>query len=100
MPIPVPENAKAARPWGHVVNMGPPEGVLDKDCGTAEMLIDTKSTIPGFPGGNANRVYYRPNQYELEMLLKGGVIEFVQYGQIVQPFSVAVWPANTEEKET
>jgi len=74
--------------------MGPPPGVKDEDCGTVEMLIDENRAIPGF-SGRSNRVYYRPSQYDLEALFKGGFIEFVQYGNVVQPFSAAIWPSET-----
>jgi hypothetical protein len=35
-PIPVPDNVKAGRPDHRLVSMGPPRGVSDDDCGTAE----------------------------------------------------------------
>lgn len=88
----VPETAKAARPWCKVVSMGLPPGVSYEDCGTAEMLIGAESEIPGYSSGIANYAYYKPSQYDLEALFKGGFIEFAQYGRVVQPFSAVVWP--------
>lgn len=96
IPIPVPTNARAARPECRLVNMGPPPGVRGEDCGTAEMLIGPPP-IPGFPQGRANYVYYKPSAEEIEQLRAGGFIEMAQYGSVVQPFSLAVWgmPAGT-----
>lgn len=91
IPIPVPENVKAGRPSGRITQMGPPQGVSDEDCGTAEMLIEASNAIPGYPA-RSNYAYYKPNAYELELLKNGGVIEFCQVGNVVQPFSAAVWP--------
>lgn len=92
-PIPVPEAARAGRPDCQFVRMGPPRGVQDKDCGTAEMLVSNSSRIPGFPAGRANYAYFRPTADEVEQLASGGFIELAQYGQVVQPFGMAVWPA-------
>jgi hypothetical protein len=94
-PIRVPEAAKAGRPECVAVSMGPPPGVSDDDCGTVEMLISPDAgRIRGF-AGRAQYAYYRPTEPELEQLRAGGFIEFAQYGQVVQPFSAAVWPAET-----
>jgi len=96
IPIPVPDEARTARPDCRAVSMGPPPGVSDEDCGTVEMLIAPPPTrldhsdIPGF-GGRAQYAYYRPTPEELDLLRDGGFIEFAQYGQVVQPFSAAVW---------
>lgn len=91
-PIPVPEAARAARPECKFVRMGPPPGVKNEDCGTAEMLISPPGRIPGY-GGRANYVYYRPSDADIERLREGGFIEMAQYGSVVQPFSLTVWPA-------
>lgn len=90
IPIPVPEHVKAAHPDYRLVKMGPPPGVSDDDCGTAEMLIAPQPAMAGF-SGRGQYVYYRPDAEDLEHLAAGGVIEFCQYGQVVQPFSVQVW---------
>jgi len=89
-PTTVPEAAKKARPYCKVVSMGPPRGVSDDDCGTAEMLIapHETATTPGI--GRAQYAYFRPNEYELQVLSRGGYIEFAQYGNIVQPFSASI----------
>jgi len=92
IPIPVPDLVKLERPDHRIVQMGPPPGVSDDDCGTAEMLIGPRPVMRGFPGVG-QYVYYRPDADELELLAAGGCIEFAQYGQGVQPFSVFVWPA-------
>jgi predicted RNase H-like HicB family nuclease len=90
--IPVPEAARVGRPECEFVRMGPPPGVRDEDCGTAEMLVSPPGRIPGF-GGRANYAYFRPTPEELEQLKAGGFIELAQYGSVVQPFGMAVWPA-------
>lgn len=97
IPIPIPDAAKAGRPYCQMVNMGPPRGVSDEDCGTVEMLIAPSSAggLPGF-GGRPQYAYYRPTPEELQQLGNGGFIEFCQIGDTVQPFSAAVWPAPVE----
>lgn len=91
-PIPAPDQAKVGRPDCKLIAMGPPRGVSDDDCGTAEMLISEVSTeMPGYPA-RRQYAYYRPSPAELEHLAAGGFIEFCQYGQVVQPFSATVWP--------
>src|SRR5690348_6347614 len=92
IPIPVPEAAKAGRPECRVVSMGPPRGVSDEDCGTAEMLIAPTPAMAGF-SGRAQYAYFRPTEEELEQLRAGAFIEFAQYGTVVQPFSAEVWGA-------
>lgn len=98
-PIPAPDQAKASRPDCKLVAMGPPRGVSDDDCGTAEMLISPMSEeLPGFPA-RRQYAYYRPNEAELAHLAAGGFIEFCQYGQVVQPFSATIWaPADVQNE--
>lgn len=92
-PIPAPDAAKSGRPDCRLVQMGPPRGVSDDDCGTAEMLIsEVTNEISGYPA-RRQYAYYRPNAAEVEHLRNGGFIEFCQYGNVVQPFSATVWPA-------
>jgi hypothetical protein len=91
-PIPVPEAARHGRPECRFVRMGPPPGVRDEDCGTAEMLVSPDARIPGF-GGRAHYAYFQPSGDELEQLRGGGFIELAQYGSVVQPFGLAVWQA-------
>lgn len=96
-PIPVPVAAKHGRPDCKLIAMGPPRGVSDADCGTAEMLISSvEETLPGFPA-RRQYAYYRPSEAEVEQLRAGGFIEFCQYGTVVQPFSATVWPAPVEQ---
>jgi hypothetical protein len=96
IPIEPPAGPQAARPWCRLVQMGPPRGVSDDDCGTAPMLIQDSGTppIPGYPQGRANYAYFKPTDAELDKLRDGGFIEFAQYGPVVQPFSALVWPAD------
>lgn len=91
-PIPAPESAKAGRRDCSLVAMGPPRGVSDDECGTAEMLISpVLEDMTGYPA-RRQYAYYRPTEAELEQLRDGGFIEFCQYGMVVQPFSASVWP--------
>jgi hypothetical protein len=89
-PIAVPAEAKYDRPHARLVQMGPPPGVSDDDCGTAEMLIepDHFTHAGGIPRGNY--AYYRPTETEIEMLRNGGFLELAQYGHVVQPFGLRV----------
>lgn len=90
-PINVPELAKRARPDCTVRRIGPPPGVADEDCGTAEMLCSNNAdAMPGFPA-HRNYAYYKPNDEELETLLAGGFIEILQCGNVIQPFGVSIW---------
>jgi hypothetical protein len=76
--------------------MGPPRGVSDDDCGTAQMLISpVEQQMPGFTG-KRQYAYFRPSARELEQLNAGGFIEFCQYGSVVQPFSASVWAPNPD----
>lgn len=94
--IEVPENIKASRPECVLVSMGPPRGVSDEDCGTAQMLISpVEEEMAGYPA-RRQYAYYRPTRAEAEALLAGGVIEFCQYGHTVQPFSARIWSADGE----
>lgn len=93
-PIAVPDAVKAARPDGTIVSMGPPPGVSDADCGTAEMLLGPwPGPLPGF-GGREQFAYYRPSTEEVAHLARGGFLEMCQIGSVVQPFSLAVWPPD------
>lgn len=91
-PIAVPDTAKARHPEALLVAMGPPAGMSDEDCGTAEMLVDPVDLL-GI-GGRGQYAYFKPNAYELAILNDGGVIEFCQYGRVVQPFSATVLEAS------
>lgn len=95
-PIPIPPEALAGRPDCREVKMGPPSGVSDDDCGTAAMLVSSTrhDLIPGFPCRRL-AAYFRPSPEELATLQAGGFIEVCQYGQVVQPFSAAVWSADS-----
>lgn len=97
--VPVPDSAKRAHPNYRVVSMGPPTGVASEDCGTAEMLLGQDATLPGFPGRD-QLVYYRPTQTDLDLLNAGGLLVMNQLGQIVQPFSLGVWPASRHEGDS
>lgn len=90
-PTEIPAEARLARPDCTPVSMGPPPGVPDDQCGTAEMLVSgVDEQMTGF---HARRfyAYYRPSLSELERLNAGGFIEVAQYGNVVQPFGCAIW---------
>lgn len=88
--VPVPEDVRRLRTSTVVVNMGPPKGVSDDECGTIEVLIETNAL--NRPIGRGQYAYYRPTAEELEQLNAGGVIELGQYGQVFQPVSLRTWP--------
>jgi hypothetical protein len=92
IPIPVPDEAKAERGGEcDIVDMRPPEGVSDADCGTAQMLLE-RSSFPGFTG-RGQFAYFRPTPDELAVLNAGGYLEMCQIGRVVQPFALNVLPA-------
>ena len=97
-PIAVPKCAKAARPNHEVVTMGRPRGVSEEECGSAEMLLGYTHVMQGYNGRN-QFAYFKPTEAELELLNAGGFLELNQIGQVVQPFSLAVWPADVDEVE-
>lgn len=92
-PIAVPENAKQAYPNHVVVDMGPPPGVSDEDCGHAQMLLGRTQAMPGF-GGRDQLAFFKPSPEELDALNAGGLLVMNQLGQVVQPFSLGVWPTE------
>ena len=89
IPIPVPDEAKAGRPWCRLVDMGRPPGVPEEECGSAVMLIGGR-VLTGF-AGREQYAYFRPTEAELALLNGGGFLEMCQIGTVVQPFSLAVW---------
>lgn len=95
---PVPESAKRAHPNHVVVDMGPPPGVSDDDCGTAQMLLGREPAMPGF-NGRDQLAYFKPSAADLEVLNAGGLLVMNQLGQVVQPFSVSVWPADRTDHQ-
>lgn len=98
IPIEPPAGPQTARPWCRLVQMRPPRGVSDDDCGTAPMLIQFRGDplLPGFPDGKAQYAYFKPTDAELAQLQDGGFIEFCQIGTVVQPFSAVIWPATAD----
>ena len=94
-PTLVPESAKLAHPRHAVVNMGPPPGVSGDDCGTAEMLLGREAAMPGF-GGRDQIAFFKPSAADLKVLNAGGYLVMNQLGNVVQPFSLGVWPAEVE----
>lgn len=84
-PCGVPPIVKRARPWLKAMHIGPPPGISDEECGTVESLYGDIS------GYSAYTDYWKPTPEQLEMLNKGGVIEFVQYTQQMVMHSVGVW---------
>ena len=94
-PTKVPESAKRAYPNHGLIDMGPPRGVSDDVCGTAEMLLGRTPTMPGF-GGRDQLAFFKPSRDELFELNAGGYLVMNQLGNVVQPFSLGVWPADSE----
>ncbi|WP_374457731.1 hypothetical protein [Nocardioides sp.] len=92
-PVEIPIEARRARPDCRVVSMGPPPGVPDEECGTAEMLVSgEEEQMTGFVARRFY-AYFRPTEAELAKLNAGGFIELAQYGHVVQPFGCAIWDA-------
>ncbi|MCU1677691.1 MAG: hypothetical protein JWM93_2449 [Frankiales bacterium] len=98
IPIPVPDEAKAGRPYCRLVNMGRPAGVPEEECGSAEMLIGGRP-LTNF-AGREQFAYFRPTAEDLAALNAGGFLEMCQIGPVVQPFSLAVWPVASASEVT
>lgn len=100
-PTTVPESAKRAHPNHQLVDMGPPRGVSDTDCGTAQMLLGDVRAMPGFDGRD-QLAFFKPTAADLATLNAGGYLVLNQLGHVVQPFSLGVWAADdttTSSKE-
>lgn len=89
-PTPVPDSAKRAYDGYKIVDMGPPPGVADEDCGHAEMILGDVPAMPGFPGRD-QLVFFKPSPEELEALNNGAYLMLNQLGSVVQPFSLSIW---------
>lgn len=78
----VPAGAATSRPWAQKVDIGPPPGVDEEECGTASALVE-----PGKLGDytvNEFRTYFKPTKEELKQLNDGGHVVFVMLcGQMV-----------------
>lgn len=88
--VPIPEHVKAARPWAAVRPFGPPQGVADEDCGTAEVQVDPRAGS-GTMSGVAHRLHWRPDEHEIAQLVAGGTVEVAIFGQVLPPSSVVVF---------
>lgn len=94
--IEVPENAKAARPWAHAVTIGKPYNVSEEACGAAPALVGPEE-FDGHDGITHLRTYWKPTEEELDSLQKGGVVELTFIANVMQPHSVAVFPAENPD---
>jgi hypothetical protein len=94
-PAEVPAAAEQARPECTKVQMGPPRGVSDQVCGTAEMLIQPPGHQPA--GIGAGRyAYFQPTAEQLAVLNAGGFLELAQYGGGVVPFGLQVFTSDED----
>ena len=94
--VPVPDIARSARPWAQVVDVGPPPNVEDKDCGTANSLVEPGDLGPYHV--NEWRTFFKPSQEQIETLKNGGTIAFVMLcGQMVA-HRAEVWPSGSNTK--
>lgn len=66
-----------------------------RKCGTAEMLLGRNPAMPGFAGRD-QLAFFKPSEADLAMLNAGGYLVMNQLGNVVQPFSLGVWPADEE----
>lgn len=89
-PTAVPAVVREHRPDLTTINVGPPPGVSDEDCGTVESLV-------GQVGGYAAYTsHWKPTVEQLELLNAGGSIELVQYVPRMVMHSMSVWPADEQ----
>lgn len=90
--IPVPDVAKKAHPWAQTVDVGPPPGVGDEECGTANSLVE-----PGRLGDyvtNEWRTFFKLSEEQLATLAAGGSICFVMTSGQMVPHRSEVWPGE------
>ncbi len=88
-PQPVPEKAQAQRPWGRLVDFGPPRGHGEtaglEDCGHLPVLVDKTSGL-GLP---VCRSYWQPSEDDIARLQAGEPVMLAVWGQQV-PVDVQV----------
>lgn len=89
-PVPIPPEAAASRPDMRAMNIGPPVGVSDEDCGTVNALVGYIEGMPAYAG------YWRPTPEQLALLNDGGFIELIQYFPRMVMHSMTVWAAADE----
>lgn len=84
-PIPIPEQARVARPELYARRIGPPRGISDEDCGTVESLVGSIDGMRAFCD------YWKPSKKEIEALQKGAFIELIQYTPQMMMHSMTIW---------
>lgn len=91
-PIPVPPEAAATRSKLRAVNVGPPPGISDDECGTLECLVGFHDQgYPMFAG------YWRPDAAQLAALQAGGFIELSMFAPRLVMHAMTVWSATPDE---
>jgi hypothetical protein len=90
IPVQVPTVVRAHRPDTAVLNVGPPPGISDAECGTVQALVGQFSGLTGYAD------YWQPTDDQLRLLNAGGVIELVQFAPRMVMHSMSVWPAAAE----
>lgn len=91
-PIPVPFHIEAAYPAAHKDVIGAPNGdLLDTEIAPVEVLHDPAAmTWKGQPGAGF-RMYWVPEEGELEALFAGGVLEITVVTEELPTTSVVVF---------
>lgn len=90
IPTTIPEHAYRQGLTKEIV--GPPEDISEEECGTIEILMG-EYLAGAFDGAPAIASYWKPSSEEIDLLLKGGVVEMV----LLLPF-VPVMQLNAVEK--
>ena len=90
-PIPVPTAAQVTRPWGHLLNFGPPEGHATtpglEDCGSLPVLLEV---VPDSALAKC-RSYWQPSPEDLVKLNAGEPVQLIVWGRQV-PVDLQVGP--------
>ena len=95
--VAVPEIEKASRPWAQEVRVGPPIGVSDDDCGTAQALVEPAKLGDTYTV-NDWQVYYKPDAGEIANLEAGGWIKLSMLSGQMIPHSISI--VQNREKST
>lgn len=89
--VPPPEWIEGARPTATTVRIGPPPDAEEGTVGTAVVQRDVQDGIP------VHHAFFQLTDEECAVLVAGGYVELTLLGTRIQPFAIAVRPADAPE---
>lgn len=95
--LPPPDHALGAWPHASVIDIGPPAGVDDDECGHAYVLVNAAMMGRGLT--REHRAFFKPTVDDLERLNEGGYAVVTLIGAGIQPFACATFPAAVSDHE-